>query len=95
MRSGNEKPAGNTWCIGKGFEAAWAFFCPSKPYVSLSLDGKNVKCCAAYCKGSQHVVYCARVRDTTDSDTVPSRAAHIRFIGLLAMNINFMEENKK
>lgn len=29
------------------------------------------------------------------SDTVPSRAAHIRFIGLLAMNINFMEENKK
>ena len=35
----------------------------------------------------------------TGSDTVPtrffSRAAHIRFIGLLAMNINFMEENKK
>ena len=29
----------------------------------------------------------------TGSDTVPSRAAHIRFIGLLAMNINFMEEN--
>ena len=28
-------------------------------------------------------------------DTVSPRAAHIRFIGLLAMNINFMEENKK
>ena len=27
--------------------------------------------------------------------TASSRAAHIRFIGLLAMNINFMEENKK
>ena len=39
MRSGNEKPAGNTLCIGKGFEAAWAFFCPSKPCVSLSIDG--------------------------------------------------------
>ena len=38
-RSGNEKPAGNTLCIGKGFEAAWAFFCPSKPCVSLSIDG--------------------------------------------------------
>ena len=43
MRSGNEKPAGNTLCIGKGFEAAWAFFCPSKPYVSLSIDGKGDK----------------------------------------------------
>ena len=31
--------AGNTLCIGKGFEAAWAFFCPSKPCVSLSIDG--------------------------------------------------------
>ena len=40
MRSSNEKPAGNTLCIGKGFEAAWAFFCPSKPCVSLSIDGK-------------------------------------------------------
>ena len=39
MRSGNEKPAGNTLCIGKGFEAAWAFFCPSKPCVSLSIEG--------------------------------------------------------
>jgi len=38
-RSGNEKPAGNTLCIAKGFEAAWAFFCPSKPCVSLSIDG--------------------------------------------------------
>ena len=35
MCSGNEKPAGNTLCIGKGFEAAWAFFCPSKPYGVL------------------------------------------------------------
>jgi len=40
-RSGNEKPAGNTLCIGKGFEAAWAFFCPSKPCVSLLIDGKK------------------------------------------------------
>ena len=40
MRSGNEKPAGNTLCIVKGFEAAWAFFCPAKPCVSLSTDGK-------------------------------------------------------
>jgi len=39
MRSGNEKPAGNTLCIGKGFEAAWALFCPSKPCVSLATDG--------------------------------------------------------
>ena len=39
MRSGNEKPAGNTLCIGKDFEAAWAYFCPSKPCVSLSIDG--------------------------------------------------------
>ena len=39
MRSGNEKPAGNTLCIDKGFEAAWAFFCPSKPCVLLSTDG--------------------------------------------------------
>ena len=41
MRSGNEKSAGNTLCIGKGFEAAWAFFCPSKPCVSLSIDGNK------------------------------------------------------
>ena len=29
MRSGNEKSAGNTLCIANGFEAAWAYFCPS------------------------------------------------------------------
>ena len=39
MRSGNEKPTGNTLCIAKGFEAAWMYFCPSKPCVSLSSDG--------------------------------------------------------
>lgn len=39
MRSGNEKPAGNTLCIGKDFEAAWAYFCPAKPCVSLPSDG--------------------------------------------------------
>ena len=41
MRSGNEKPAGNTLCIAKGFEAAWAFFCPAKPCESLPSDGKK------------------------------------------------------
>ncbi len=39
MRSGNEKHAADTWCLGKGFEAAWAHFRPSKPCVSLSTDG--------------------------------------------------------
>ena len=42
-RSGNEKPAGNTLCIAKGFEAAWAFFCPAKPCASLSVEGKTKK----------------------------------------------------
>ena len=42
MRSGNEKPAGNTLCIVKGFEVAWAFFCPAKPCVSLSTDGIKI-----------------------------------------------------
>ena len=40
MRSGNEKPTGNTLCIAKGFEAAWTYFCPSKPCVSLPSDGQ-------------------------------------------------------
>ena len=39
MRSGNEKHAADTWCLGKGFEEAWAHFRPSKPCVSLSIDG--------------------------------------------------------
>ena len=39
MRSGNKKHAADTWCLGKGFEAAWAHFRPSKPCVSLSTDG--------------------------------------------------------
>ena len=39
MRSGNERHAADTWCLGKGFEAAWAHFRPSKPCVSLSTDG--------------------------------------------------------
>ena len=39
MRSGNEKHAADTCCLGKGFEAAWKHFRPSKPCVSLSTDG--------------------------------------------------------
>ena len=39
MRSDNEKAAGNTLCIGKGFEEVWAHFCPSKPYSLLFTDG--------------------------------------------------------
>ena len=35
MRSGNEKPTGNTLCIGKGFEAAWAFFLHGKTVCVL------------------------------------------------------------
>ena len=35
-------------CIAKGFEAAWAFFCPSKPCVSLSFDkGEEISTHAA------------------------------------------------
>ena len=26
-------------CIFKVFEDVWTFFCPSKPYVSLSIEG--------------------------------------------------------
>ena len=37
-RSDDEKAAGNTLCICKVFEDVWAFFCPSKPCVSLSTE---------------------------------------------------------
>ena len=40
-RSDDEKTAGNTLCIYKVFEDVWAFFCPSKPCVSLSIEGNN------------------------------------------------------
>ena len=43
MRSGNERHAADTWCLGKGFEAAWTHFHPSKPCVSLSTDGTKVR----------------------------------------------------
>ena len=35
MRSGNEKPAGNTLCIAKGFEAAMGVFLPVKTVCAL------------------------------------------------------------
>ena len=38
-RSDDEKAAGNTLCIYKAFEDVWAFFCPSKPCLSLSIEG--------------------------------------------------------
>ena len=38
-RSDDEKAAGNALCIYKAFEDVWAFFCPSKPCVSLSIEG--------------------------------------------------------
>ncbi len=41
-RSDDEKAAGNTLCIGKAFEDVWAFFCPSKPCVFLSIEGNFV-----------------------------------------------------
>ena len=38
-RSDDEKAAGNALCIYKAFEDVWAFFCPSKPCLSLSIEG--------------------------------------------------------
>ena len=36
-----ERPAENTCRIVKGLDAVWAHFCPSKPCLPLSTDGKN------------------------------------------------------
>lgn len=38
MGPGEEKPAGHTACMAKGFDEAWAHFCPSKPCLPLSID---------------------------------------------------------
>ena len=37
-----ESPAGNTCRISKGLDAVWAHFCPSKPCLPLSTDGKSI-----------------------------------------------------
>ena len=37
-----ERPAGNTCRISKGLDAVWAYFCPSKPCLPLSTDGKEI-----------------------------------------------------
>ena len=44
MRPDKERPAENTYCIVKGLDAVWAHFCPSKPCLPLSSDGKDTKC---------------------------------------------------
>ncbi len=38
-----ESYAGNTSCIAKGLYAVWAYFCPSKPYLHLSIDGSIIE----------------------------------------------------
>ena len=38
-----ESPAGNTCRISKEHDAVWAHFCPSKPCLPLSADGKLAK----------------------------------------------------
>ena len=42
MRPDKERPAENTYRIVKGLDAVWAHFCPSKPCLPLSSDGKTV-----------------------------------------------------
>lgn len=37
-----KRPTENTCCIVKGLDAVWAHFCPSKPYLPLSIDGTFV-----------------------------------------------------
>ena len=39
MRTDKERPEENTYCIVKGLDAVWAYFCPSKPCLSSSTDG--------------------------------------------------------
>ena len=36
-----KRPAGNTCRIAKGLDAVWVHFCPSKPCLPLSTDGKE------------------------------------------------------
>ena len=36
-----KRPAENTCRIVKGLDAVWAHFCPSKPCLPLSIDGRN------------------------------------------------------
>ena len=36
-----KRPAENTCRIVKGLDAVWAHFCPSKPYLPLSIDGRK------------------------------------------------------
>ena len=36
------RPAENTCRIVKGLDAVWAHFCPSKPCLPLSIDGKVI-----------------------------------------------------
>ena len=39
MRPDKKRPAENTCRIVKGLDAVWAYFCPSKPYLPLSING--------------------------------------------------------
>ena len=41
MRPDKERPAENTCRIVKGLDAVWAHFCPSKPCLPLSSDGRE------------------------------------------------------
>ena len=45
MRPDKERPAENTCRIVKGLDAVWAHFCPSKPCLPLSSDGKILGNC--------------------------------------------------
>ena len=40
MRPDKEGLAENTYRVVKGLDAVWAHFCPSKPGLPLSSDGK-------------------------------------------------------
>ena len=41
MGPDKKRPAENTCRIVKGLDAVWAHFCPSKPCLPLSIDGRN------------------------------------------------------
>ena len=43
MLADKEKPAENTLCILKGFDAVWGHFRPAEPHVFLPVDGKARK----------------------------------------------------
>ena len=40
MLADKEKPAENTLCILKGFDAVWGHFRPAEPHVFLPVDGE-------------------------------------------------------